>query len=119
MKPDNKKRRKKPRRPDGYFGSWERKRIVKAKKLKREFRKIRASPYEISPGAIRRACAPVAGPGPRLSRPGRHGINPSEAGRAAGTPLRRVPAKADGVFFWCHGGRLRRPWTTPTSPKRL
>ena len=42
MKPDNKKRRKKPRRPDGYFGSWERKRIVKAKKLKREFRKIRA-----------------------------------------------------------------------------
>ncbi len=42
MKPDNKKRRKGPRRQDGYFGSWERKRVPKAKKLKREFKKIRA-----------------------------------------------------------------------------
>ena len=41
MKPDNKKRRKRPRRQDGYFGNWERKRVLKAKKLKREFRKIR------------------------------------------------------------------------------
>ena len=42
MKPDNKKRRKGPRRPDGYFGSWERERVLKAKNLKREFRKNRA-----------------------------------------------------------------------------
>ena len=42
MKPDNKKRRKGPRRQDGYFGSWERERVLKAKKLKREFKKIRA-----------------------------------------------------------------------------
>ena len=40
MKPDSKKRRKKPRRQDGYFGDWER--VLKAKKLKREFKKIRA-----------------------------------------------------------------------------
>lgn len=32
MKPDNKKRQKRPRRPGGYFGDWER---------KREFKKIR------------------------------------------------------------------------------
>ena len=42
MKPDNKKRRKTPRGQDGYFGSWEPKRVFKAKKLKREFKKIRA-----------------------------------------------------------------------------
>ncbi len=42
MKPDNKKRRKRPRRQDGYFGSWERKRVLKAKKFKREFKNIRA-----------------------------------------------------------------------------
>ncbi len=41
MKPDNKKRRKRPRRQDGYFGDWERERVIKAKKLKREFKKIR------------------------------------------------------------------------------
>ena len=42
MKPDNEKRRKKPRRPDGYFGEWEQNRLIKAKKLKREFKKIRS-----------------------------------------------------------------------------
>ena len=42
MKPSNKKRRKRPRRQDGYFGSWEQERALKAKKLKREFEKIRA-----------------------------------------------------------------------------
>ena len=42
MSPDNKKRRKRPRRPDSYFYSWGRKRVLKAKKLKREFEKIRA-----------------------------------------------------------------------------
>ena len=40
MKPDNKKRQKRPRRPDGYFGDWERKRVPKAGKPKREFKKI-------------------------------------------------------------------------------
>ena len=40
MKPDNKKRRKRPRRQDGYFGNWE-KQVLKAKKLKRKFKKIR------------------------------------------------------------------------------
>ena len=39
MKPDNKKRRSKKRRPAGYYGGWERKRIVKAKKLKRNIKK--------------------------------------------------------------------------------
>ena len=39
MKPDNKKRRSKKRRPAGYYGGWERKRIVKAKKLKRNVKK--------------------------------------------------------------------------------
>ena len=38
---NNKKRRKKPRRQDGYFGNWERKRVLKAEKPKREFKKIR------------------------------------------------------------------------------
>ena len=41
MKPDNKKRRKRPRRPDGYFANWEQKRVLKAKNLKRELKKIR------------------------------------------------------------------------------
>ena len=41
MKPGNKKRRKRPRRQDIYFGNWERKRVLKAKKPKREFKKIR------------------------------------------------------------------------------
>ena len=42
MKPDNKKRRKKQRRLAGYFGDWEKKRILKAKQLKCELKKIRA-----------------------------------------------------------------------------
>ena len=36
------KRWKKPRRPDGYFREWEQNRLIKTKKLKREFKKIRA-----------------------------------------------------------------------------
>ena len=39
MKPDNKKRRSKKRRPAGYYGGRELKRIVKAKKLKRNVKK--------------------------------------------------------------------------------
>ena len=41
MKPDNKKRRKRPRRQDGYFGGQEQKRVLKAKKLKLDFKKNR------------------------------------------------------------------------------
>ncbi len=41
MKPDNKKRRKRPRGQDGYFDDREQKRVLKAKKLKLDFKKIR------------------------------------------------------------------------------
>ena len=41
MKPDNKKRRSKPRRPPGYYGKWERKQIVKARDLKMNIKKIK------------------------------------------------------------------------------
>ena len=40
MKPDNKKRRSKKRRPDGYRGGRERKRMVNAKGLKRNVKKV-------------------------------------------------------------------------------
>ncbi len=42
MRPDNKKRRKRPRRPDGCLRSWKRTRVLRAKNLKGEFEKIRA-----------------------------------------------------------------------------
>lgn len=41
MKPDNKKRRSKKRRPDGYYGKWERGQTVKAKELKSNIKKVR------------------------------------------------------------------------------
>ena len=41
MKPDNKKRRTAKRRPAGYYGSWEREQIVKAKELKKNIKRVR------------------------------------------------------------------------------
>ena len=38
MNPDNKKRRNGKRKPAGYCGGWGRKRVVKAKKLKRNIK---------------------------------------------------------------------------------
>ena len=42
MRPDNKKRRKRPRRPGGCLRSWKRTRVLGAKNPKGEFEKIRA-----------------------------------------------------------------------------
>ena len=50
MKSDSKKQRKRPRRQDGHFGSWEQERVLKAKKLKLEFKKIRAWIYRYLKG---------------------------------------------------------------------
>ncbi len=41
MNPDNKKRRSGKRKPAGYCGGWGRKRVVKAKKLKRNVKNVR------------------------------------------------------------------------------
>lgn len=41
MKPDNKKRRSKKRRPDGHCGEWEQEQTVKARELKMNIKKVR------------------------------------------------------------------------------